>query len=316
MTTDEVVIGSWRIPGWQWRVTSAIACVGLGFAAYRSRSARHSQELAKNKYLLRVRSLALNRTSLDRNTALRARPTREETDGLKSLHQDIMAQVRCYLSIKMPDSLDRAEKCGYSGDVKVERRVSRIADAGAGVFVRGQQTIRAGEVVALYKGRVYTDNLKTTIACLMSGAYYRLWQNNSHVVSFGTSGGCAFTVSGLESPCFDVRKEIEPISVAAYINHPPKDVSPNVFFYGPVVLSKGNPNENQFPCGFAPECAGSDDQLAHAPIVCAVALRDLTPGEELLVDYDLGGVTSAPSWYSPVPMSLALPTNPLGTAHA
>ena len=126
------------------------------------------------------------------------------------------------------------------------------------------------------------------------------WSTDSdnHVKFISKTGACVFTINTAEEPDFEVKDEVRQISLGGDIRLAKPDETANVFLYGPTTSRKGTPNENQLPCGYASECFGSDEVLAFPPVVAAVALRDIDPNEELLLDTRVG--VCEDDWYQDI----------------
>lgn len=268
--------------------TTAVAALGatvaLAAGAVAYYQSRRETKTDIEKYNARVCELA----NLRRGHLVLPDAKTSEADidrALREFRTNVAAQLRCYLGIKMPGNLEAATKFGFTGGVKSELRES---SNGQGVFVKeGSSSIVPGELVACVGGRVYTSNTITNLKCIAAGT--GLGTSPPNTVRFiSKTGSEIFTINPEEEPEFEVKDEVAEISLGGRIRLATGDEQANVFLYGPTTSRKGTPNENMLPCGYASECFGTDEVLAFPPVVAAIALREIGPNEELLIDTRIG----------------------------
>lgn len=283
--------------------TNTSAAVALGAAAALAAGAlAYYQTTSKAKkdieiYKARVSELAKLRKGV--NTIVSDVNESNIETAIREFRTNIAAQLRCYLGIKMPGNLEAATKFGFHGGVKTELREQDGASVGKGVFVKDQNSIRPGELVACVGGRVYTSNMLTDAARLVNGDISSWFsESDNHVTFISKTGKSVFTINTSEEPDFEVKDEVLQISLGGDIRLAKNGESANVFLYGPTTSRKGTPNENQLPCGYASECFGTDEILAFPPVVAAVALREIGPNEELLLDTRVG--VCEDDWYQDI----------------
>eukprot|EP00928_Gymnodinium_smaydae_P023537 TRINITY_DN19386_c1_g1_i1.p3 TRINITY_DN19386_c1_g1~~TRINITY_DN19386_c1_g1_i1.p3 ORF type:complete len:277 (+),score=53.55 TRINITY_DN19386_c1_g1_i1:1000-1830(+) len=206
------------------------------------------------------------------------------------------------------------------GGFEIEVRKSRIEDeaSGRGVFVATTSCrVAAGSLVALYAG-VWFPAVPLSARC-QDGEPVLCWARlmdlhgpeamDPELAGYSSSDVSAYHVccDGGIMDGFRADERVRsdgingPFAVAQLVNHPPRGLRPNVKFV-------------QFEECTAPAVSRMHeglwylDPLTHQevriprqlrpPTVALAALRDIDPGEELLLDYRLN--PPHPPWYVPV----------------
>ncbi len=198
---------------------------------------------------------------------------------------------------------------------------SLVPEAGEGVFLEGG--CEAGRVVALYPGRVYmpfqVDRIHSQFHRAHKGGRSGLAEGmalRAYEDLFGLPDGPrnAHAIQRYDGVTTNARwgstsEQANYFAVGHKINHPPKGLFPNVIvcpFDFPVRLA------GEFP-KLVPNAAFRDDGVTPSwmwmlaekrPLAVQsmlfVALSDIAPGEELLVNYRFNPALKLPAWYHPV----------------
>jgi hypothetical protein len=198
---------------------------------------------------------------------------------------------------------------------------SLVPEAGEGVFLEGG--CEAGRVVAFYPGRVYmpfqVDRINSQFHRAHQGGRSGLREGTAlraYEDLFGLPDGTrnAHAIQRYDGVTINARwgstaEQANYFAVGHKINHPPKGQLPNVIvcpFDFSVRLA------SEFP-KLVPNAAHKEDGVTPSwwwmlaekrPLAVQsmlfVALSDIAPGEELLVNYRFNPALKLPAWYHPV----------------